>query len=126
MDEATLCQALGLDLSHPTSAKRLTDLAQAMIEITDELDGLSSRLALVSRALTITAVAMNKAMAQHATDEARAQMSTRERLQDSASDEGTDGPMDEGIQEEVGREGASAASAGDAGPTPLADFEVLP
>jgi hypothetical protein len=79
-----------------------------MTEITDELDGLSSRLALVARALTET-VAATRRMAQLSKDEARAQMSTRERLQDSAGDEDTDGLVDEAVREEAGGRASDVA-----------------
>lgn len=169
MDKATLDRALGvLPLAvTPTTPQQLAALGQAMSELTDEIhaqtdemDGLSSRLALIAAALTGTAAAAQR-MAQHARDEARAQMSTREHLINSERDGAIDGPVAEAIQEKAGEpsgdrcpgcgsllpaggvgwlcapcelvadgqaeiEGASVASAGAAGPTPLDSFEVLP
>lgn len=84
MDEPTLAHALGVDI--PKTPAQLEAIAQAMTEITDELDGLSSRLALTARALTGTIAALRRS-AQLAEDERRAAMSTRERLQDDKCDQ---------------------------------------
>lgn len=93
MDEATPHRAQGdLPMTPTTTPEQLTALAQAMTEVTeeihaptDELDGLSSRLGLIAGALTGTAAAARR-MAQLAKDDDRSQMSTRERLLDSAGD----------------------------------------
>ncbi len=76
MDEATLHRAL---------AQAMTEVTEEIHALTDELDGLSSRLGLVAGTLTGTAAAARR-MAQLAKDDDRAQMSTRERLLDSAGD----------------------------------------